>query len=197
MSVRRTWFLLAGLALLASPVVGQERAVVFQVLGGGYNHLANLSSSGPDAHFKTGYALSAAVGVHATKYVAVHGDFTFARAEALGALSFAGDRVDRYFYGAHVELRYPFAGGFSPFVFGGAGAVTIDEQTSGSTPHAFDRFTKAAGMFGAGVSYLIPGAPVEILAEGKALTYKWDTAGFSRQQWDVTYAIGLAYRLPF
>lgn len=197
MSIRRTSLILAGLALLAAPAVAQDRAVVFQVLGGGYNHLANLSSSGADAHFKTGFALGGAVGVHATRYVAIHGDFTFARSEALGAMSFAGDRVDRYFYGGHVELRYPFASGFAPFVFGGAGAVTIDERTSGSVPHAFDRFTKAAGMFGAGVSYLIPGAPVEILAEGKALTYKWVAAGFDRQQWDVTYAIGLAYRLPF
>jgi len=197
MSIRRMVLVLAGVGLLAAPASAQDRAVVFQVLGGGYNHLANLSSSGADAHFKTGFAIGGAAGVHLNQYVAVHADFTFARNQARGALDFAGDNVDRYFYGGHVELRYPVTEAFAPFLFGGAGAVTVNQRTVGAEVAAFNRFTKPAGMFGAGLSYLIPGAPVELLAEGKALTYKWDVAGFNRMQWDVTYSLGFAYRLHF
>jgi Outer membrane protein beta-barrel domain len=197
MSIRRMSLVLAGLALLASPAAAQDRAVVFQVLGGGYNHLANLSASGPEAHFKTGFALGGAVGVHLNQYLAVHADFTFARNQARGALAFAGDNVDRYFYGGHLELRYPVTASLSPFLFGGAGGVTVSQRTTANQTTAFTRFTKPAGMFGAGLSYLIPGAPVELLAEGKALTYKWDAAGFNRMQWDVTYSLGFAYRLHF
>jgi hypothetical protein len=192
----RTLLALGSLALLASPALAQDRAVVFQLLGGGYSHTTNLNRTGSDAHFKTGYNLGAALGVHLTRNVAVHGDFTFASAKGLGAVSFAGDRIDRFFFGGHVELRYPFSNGLAPFVFGGGGAVTVDQR--GSTAlETVDRFTRGAGMFGAGLSYVIPGSPVELLAEGKALAYKWAAAGFNRMQWDVTYSLGFAYRFGF
>jgi len=56
-------------------------------------------------------------------------------------------------------------------------------------------FTKPAAMFGIGIRYLLPRAPVELLIEGKSLVYKWAAGGFSRTQWDVSYSAGLAYRL--
>jgi opacity protein-like surface antigen len=192
----RTLLALGGLALLARPVLGQDRAVVVQVLGGGYSHIANLNQSGPDAHFKVGYNMGAAVGVHVTRNLAFHGDFTFASSKGLGDVDFAGDRISRYFYGAHVELRYPFGNGLAPFVFGGGGAVTVD-QKGPTADDVFGRFTRGAGTFGAGLSYAIPGAPVELLAEGKALTYKWVAAGFDRMQWDLTYSLGFAYRFRY
>jgi hypothetical protein len=147
MSLRHSMLALAGLALLATPAMGQDRAVVVQLLGGGYSHAANLNTSGPAAHFKTGFDLGGALGVQFDKYVAIHGDFTFAQTKALGNVSFVNAKVNRYFVGAHAELRYP--GTVAPFVFGGAGAVVVDQQ--GPDPReGFKHFTRAAGSSAAG-----------------------------------------------
>jgi len=195
MSVRTSILALAGVALLATPGLAQERAVVVQVFGGGYNHLANLNSSGPAADFKTGFSLGGAVGVQLNRYVGVHGDFTFARTVARGDLPFLGAKVNRYFVGAHAEVRYPM-GRVTPFGFAGAGTITVDEK--GTEPDEdFKHFTRLAGMFGGGLSFEVPNTPVEVLAQGKVLTYKWAAAPFSRTQWDFSYSIGLAYRFGF
>lgn len=190
MSYRLAGALAATLAL-AAPLVAQH-AVVLNVNGGGYEHLVNLNNTGaPIADFKPGYNVGGSVGIEITRYVALHGDLTFARAQARGASSFAGIDINRVFYGAHLEARYPLAAGWTPFAFAGGGAVTVS-QANGI---GLATFTKPAGMFGAGVGYLIKGAPVEIFAEGKALVYKWDQMGFDRNQADVTYSLGLAYRI--
>jgi opacity protein-like surface antigen len=182
----------AVVTLLAAAPLASQRALVLNVNGGGYTHLANLNASGaPTADFKPGYNFGTSVGMEFTKYIALHADFTFAHAQARGASSFSGGDIHRYFYGAHLEVRYPFESGWTPFAFAGGGAVTVD-QANGST---LPTFTKPAGMFGAGFGYLIPRSKVELFAEGKSLVYKWDEAGFNKTQADVTYSVGLAYRI--
>ena len=131
-----------------------------------------------------------------SRFVAFHGDFTFAQTKALGAVAFENAKVNRYFVGGHAELRYPM-GSFAPFVFGGAGAVKIDQQGP-ETSEAFNHFTRFATMFGAGLSYDVPNSPLEILAEGKATTYKWAADPFTdRRRWDLSYSLGFAYRFGF
>ncbi len=179
-------------ALVAAAPLAAQQTVVLNVSGGGYNHFANLSSSGaPTADFKPGYNLGTSVGLEVTRYVALHADFTFARTTARGVSSFSGADFNRFFYGAHLELRYPLESGLTPFAFAGGGAVTVDQVNGGTVGN----FTKPAGMFGAGFGYLIPRSKVEIFAEGKSLVYQWDAAGFNKTQADVTYSIGLAYRI--
>jgi opacity protein-like surface antigen len=193
MSYRPVTGALVATLALAAPLAAQ-RAVVLNVNGGGYEHFINLNSAGaPIADFKPGYNLGASAGIELTRYVALHGDFTFARAQARGASAFAGADINRWFYGAHLEARYPLGAGWTPFAFAGGGAVTV-EQANGT---GLATFTNPAGMFGAGLGFLIPGAPVEIFAEGKGLVYKWDEMGFNRTQADVTYSVGLAYRITW
>jgi hypothetical protein len=183
---------LFGVASLAAQEPG--RAVVFQVFGGGANHLRNLNSSGSIADFKTGYNLGGAIGFQVNDYLGLHGDFTYTRNEARGAASFAGAKFDRFFYGAHLEASYPTSSGFAPFAFGGGGAVTVHQ--AGVTTVVTD-FTKPAAMFGAGFRYQFPKSPFELLVEGKSLVYKWEGGGFARTQWDLSYSAGVAYRLGF
>lgn len=180
----------------AASLAAQEsgRAVVFQAYGGGASHLRNLNSGGDVAHFKPGYGFGGAIGVYTNEYFAVHADFTFTRNEARGVASFTGTKVDRYFYGAHLEFSYPTNNRFAPFAFGGGGAVTVHQAGSAAT---LSDFTRPAAMFGAGLRYQFAGAPVELMVEGKSLVYKWNRWGFDRTQWDVSYSAGLAYRLPF
>lgn len=192
MSLARSAAGVIALLIGAAPLAAQ-RTVVLNLNAGGYSHFTNLNASGaPTADFKPGYNLGASVGVELTQWVAVHGDFTFARTEARGTSSIAGNRFNRLFYGAHAELRYPTDIGLTPFAFAGAGAVTVNETNGGTLP----TFTKPAGMLGLGFAVAVPGSRVEVFAEGKSLVYKWDRAGFNKTLWDVTYSVGLAYRLP-
>lgn len=176
----------------AAPLAGQSRSVVVQVLGGGYSHLRNLNATGPVAHWNAGFNVAGAIGYQASKYVSVHVDGAYTKNKALGSATFAGQEFNRYFYGGHLEVRYP-AGAIAPFLFAGGGAMTVDPVAEPATI-GFGRFTKGAAMFGAGLGYSIPRSNVDLLLEGKGVTYKWDRGGLTRNQLDVTYSVGFAYR---
>jgi opacity protein-like surface antigen len=179
------------LAALAVPAAAQQRSLIFSVYGGGADHLADLRSS-PPVWFMPGYNVGASVGLELNRYIAVHTDFTFTRNPTKGSSSFAGADVNRFFYGAHLEARYPLSIGLDPFVFGGAGAVSVDQLGLDQ----FKPFTRPALMYGGGVFYGIPRSRVEVFGEVKGLTYRWNAAGFRRTMFDVTYSVGASYRLP-
>jgi hypothetical protein len=179
-------------ALCATSLAAQDRALIVSVYGGGADHFADLRPS-PPAWFMPGYNVGASVGVQLNQYLAVHGDFTFTRNPTRGAATFAGNDVNRFFYGAHVEGRYPFANGLAPFLFVGGGAVSVDQLGI----DRFEPFTRPALMYGGGLFYAIPRTHLEAFGELKGLTYRWNTAGFQRTMFDVTFSGGLSYRLPF
>lgn len=178
-------------AALAVPAGAQQRSLIFSVYGGGADHLADLRSS-PPVWFMPGYDLGASVGLELSRHVAVHGDFTYTRNPTRGSSSFAGADVNRFYYGVHVEGRYPLSIGLDPFVFGGVGAVSVDQLGLDT----FKPFTRPALMYGGGLFYPIPRSRVGVFGEVKGLTYRWNTAGFQRTMFDVTYSVGASYRLP-
>ena len=184
------------LALFATSAAAQDRGLTFHVLGGGYSHTRNLSTSGPEAHFKAGYMMAAGLGYQFNKFLIVQGDFTFARTKGLGDVNFAGELVNRFYLAGRVDLRYPLTGGFVPYVFGGGGRVHVDQQGIESQED-FEHFHKFAGIFGAGLTYEIPRTHAMLMAEGKALTYKWVAAPYNRNQLDLTYSLGFGYRFGF
>jgi opacity protein-like surface antigen len=191
MSLNR--FVAAIAVLVGAAPLAAQRAMIFNLNGGGYNHFVNLNTSGtPTADFKPGYNFGASIGVQLNDYVGLHGDFTFAHAQARGTSLFTGGDIHRLFYGAHLELRYPFASGVTPFAFAGAGAVTVREAHN----IQFPSFTRPAGMMGLGIGLNMPRSDFGLFAEGKTLVYRWDRVGFDKTMWDVTYSVGLSYRLP-
>ena len=184
----------AAILFLATPLAGQtfRRDLVVNLYAGGADHLADLAPSGPQASFSPGYSFGASVGLQLTERFAIHSDFTFTRNPAWGASPFSGQDVNRFFYGAHVEYRYPLSIGLAPYGFAGLGAVSIDQL-------GFDTFrptTRPAVMYGAGVFYPIPRSRIEVFGEVKGLTYRWNMAGFHRTMFDVAYTAGASYRLP-
>lgn len=191
----KLWFRIAAIAAvvaaLAVPASAQQRSLIFSIYGGGADHLADLRSS-PPVWFMPGYDVGASVGLQLNEFWAVHGDFTFTRNPTRGSSAFAGADVNRFYYGAHVEGRYPLSIGLAPFVFGGVGAVSVDQLGLDQ----FDPFTKPALMYGGGLFYPIPRSRIEVFGEVKGLTYRWDAAGFRRTMFDVTYSVGASYRLP-
>lgn len=190
-SVTRFAGLAAALVLATSPLAAQERALILSMYGGGADHLADLHSS-PPAWFMPGYSVGASVGVQLTRNLAVHGDFTYTRNPVEGTGPMAGQDVNRFFYGVHAEFRYPMGGGVAPFLFAGAGAVSIDQLGL----DAFSPTTRPAVMYGGGVFYAVPRTRVDVFGEVKGLTYNWNMAGFHRNMVDVTFAAGVSYQIP-
>ena len=189
---------------LATPVVAQDRGIVqdravfFSARGGGFNGLSNLTDAGSEADFKkVGFNVGGGVGVQVNRYVAVRGDFTFARNELRNNQVATGAKLNRYFYDAALQLQYPTASGIMPYIFAGGGGVTLDEVNF-STPSK----TKGAGTFGLGFNYRIPNSPLALFAEGKSWVYKLNgmggpLTGIDKTQFDVAWSGGASYQLPF
>jgi opacity protein-like surface antigen len=187
---------LLGLAVV-EPAAAQEKAVGITVRGGGFNGLRSLNDAGTADFEKVGYNLGGTVGVDLHRYVGVRGDFTYARNELQQNDVATGSELNRFFYDAAVQLQYPIASGLQPYVFVGAGAVTLHPVGTSDS----DR-TKPAGTAGLGVNYAIPGTNLGFLLEGKSWVYELselggDLSSFDRTQFDVTWSAGLSYRIPF
>jgi hypothetical protein len=178
------------LAVAAVPLAAQQRDLIVSVYGGGADHLADFQSN-PSVWLMPGHNFGGSIGLQLNKHVAVRGDFTYARNPSRGNALFAGSDIIHYYYGVQVEGRYPL-GSFAPFAFIGAGGVSVDQDGVDQ----FEPFTKPAAMLGGGISYAIPGTPLEAFGQVKGISYKWDRAGFNRQLFDVTYSLGASYRIP-
>ncbi len=194
-------FFTAGAALLALAAAPQLRAqdnqgdgpaIVVYGAGGGFSSLAHLDSA-DTTNFKTGFNVGGGVGYQFSKYVALRGNFTFARAEAqsnVSSIAITGTKFNRFLYDADLQFRYPLQGGVAPYVFVGGGAITVKHDITPDEPN----FTKGAGKFGLGLSYQIPRSNVGLYAEGTTWVYKWDHYGFNKTQFDTTWSGGLSYR---
>ncbi len=184
--------LLAPAALAAQSAAGQRNVVLF-ANGGGNSAVTDLNDAGT-ASLSTGWTAGGGVGVQVNPYVAVRGTFDFARAEGDGAANaFNGQQFNQYFYGGDVQLRYPTASGFAPYLLLGAGAVTVDNADDA----AFDSFTKFAGKGGIGVEYALPRSNVGLFAQAASYVYQFDRNGFDKTQADLLWTAGLSYRLAY
>lgn len=184
----------AALLLAAAPALSlaaQQREIIVTVYGGGADHLADLQKS-PPAWFMPGYSVGASIGMQLTHSIGVYGDFTYTRnpvERAAPTVGFGDTDVNRFFYGAHAKFRYPL-NRWTPYVFLGAGAVSIDQLGLDS----FRPTTRAAVMYGGGLLFALPRTRLALVGEIKGLTYNWNMAGFDRNMVDVTYSMGLNYR---
>jgi hypothetical protein len=181
-------------AALSAQTTSQQRNVILFANGGGASPVTDLNDAGT-ASLKTGWAAGGGVGVQINPYVAVRGTFDLTRTEgegsAAGALNSAN--LDHYFYGGDVQLRYPTASGFAPYLLLGAGAVTIDNPDDDT----FDSFTKFAGKGGLGVEYVFAQNNLGLFAQATSYLYDYDRTGFDKTQADLLWTAGLSYRLPF
>jgi hypothetical protein len=185
--------LLAPATLPAQSTVGRPNFVVF-ANGGGTSSLTDLNEPGT-ASLKTGWTAGGGVGLQVNPYLAVRGTFDFAQAEAegSGAGSLNGQKLNQYFYGGDVQLRYPTRSGLAPYLLLGAGAVTVDNADLAS----FESFTKFAGKGGLGLEYLLPQNNLGLFAQANSYIYDYDRNGFDKTQVDVLWTAGLTYRFSY
>jgi hypothetical protein len=178
------------LAIAAAPLEAQQRDLVIGIYGGGADHLADLQSN-PSVWLMPGYSFGGSVGLQLSRHFAVHAAFTYARTPSEGHALFAGSDIVHYYSGVHLEGRYPL-GALAPYAFVGVGGAAVDQQGLDQ----FDPFSKPAAMLGGGLAWQIPGSPFEALGQVQGISYKWNAAGFDRQLFDVTYSLGIRYRVP-
>ena len=172
-----------------------DSGVVLRVQGGGYSPLAHLDEF-EEVDFKSGYNVGGGLAYQFSRYFALRGNFTWARAEArdngAGTLApIAGVEFDRFLYDADLQFRYPFRSGVAPYVFVGGGAVTVKERDTQIADE--DSFTKGAGKFGLGINYQIPRSRASLYVEGATWAYKWDRYGYDKTQFDVGWSGGISY----
>lgn len=184
-------------AAVSSPAAGQDRAITLSARSGGFNALTDLDAAGSRSFGSTGYSVGGGVGVQLHRYVAVRADLTYARSEYRLNDAGTGNNLNRFFYDAAVQLQYPTSLGLMPYVYAGAGAVTLHQVgTSGQDK------TRVTGAFGLGLNYTIPRSGLGLFAEGRSWLYKpSDASGIladvDQTQYEVTWAGGVSYRLPF
>ncbi len=181
---------LGALTPVAASAADEDSGVFVYAQGGGYSPVQDLNDPGT-AQFKTGFVAGGGLGYRFNRYVALRGNFNFARTEA-DARTFVidGTKFNRFLYDADVQLRYPSDGGLAPYLFAGGGAVTVKQDID----NAPDSFTKGAGKFGVGLSYDFPKSGASVFAEGTGWVYKWDRFGFDKTQVDIAWTAGVAYR---
>lgn len=184
-------------AVLAAPALAQDHAVWFAAKSGGFNAVTNLDDAGTTNFKRAGYNVGGAVGVDLLRYVAIRADFSFARNQLRSNTVPTGDKLNRFFYDAAVQLQYPTSVGLEPYLFAGGGAVTLHEVgTTGQNT------TKPTGTAGLGVNYTVPGTGLGLFAEGQGWIYKAKDlngflAGYDKTQVEVEWGGGVSYRLPF
>jgi hypothetical protein len=167
-------------------------SLIYFANAGRSSALAGLNDAGTTS-LQTGWSAGGGIGVQLSRFLAVRGGFDFARTEIGGGAAepLNGQRLNRYFYGGDVQLRYPTASGFAPYLLLGAGAVTIDAKDDGD----FESFTRFAGKGGAGIEYRLHQS-VSLFAQGTTYVYDYAHGGFDRTQWDLLWTVGLSYRMP-
>ncbi len=184
-------------AVLAGTGAAQDRAVWFMAKSGGFNGVTSLNDAGTADLKKVGYNLGGAVAVQLHRYVALRGNFSFGRNELQANGGATGDRLNRFFYDAVIQVQYPTRIGLMPYVFAGGGAVTLHPVgTSGLNT------TKGTGTFGLGVNYALPRTGLGFFLEGQGWVYqakdlKGFLAGYDKTQVEMSWSGGVSYRAPF
>ena len=171
-------------------LAGQDGMFVFGH-GGGYSSTSDLNNTGT-ADFDTGFTVGGGLGWELSKNLGVRADLTFARSDLDddAGLGLRNDEINRYYYGADLQLRIPIAS-FAPYIFGGAGGVTLDpSNTEGS-----DSFTRFAGRFGLGVSYEVAKSGLSLFSQGSGWVYDFDQGSLDGTQFDIGWTAGISLRL--
>ena len=193
------------IASAQEPGRDETSSVTFRLQGGGFSAIRELDQS-EQVDFERGWSVGTGLGYQINRCLALRGNVAFARATLRdrrspgtlqGQPGMNGLEYNRVFYDADLQLRYPSESGFSPYIFAGGGAITVDQDRDGNLfdgDPGRDHFTKGAGKVGLGVNYRIANSPVELYAEGTGWIYNWDRNGFDRTQFDTTWDGGIAFR---
>jgi len=181
---------LAAIAIAPAALHAQNRSpladrVTVSAAFGGLSGAANLNDAGT-ADWRLGWAGSLDASYWILPRVALRVGGTWAQ-DSLRSGAIAGrGKFNKFAYDADIVLRYPLTTGAStvtPYILGGAGAISVHQLASDST------WTKFAGNFGGGIEYRF--GRLGVRAEGRDYVYKFDRYGFDKTQHDIAWQGGV------
>jgi hypothetical protein len=152
---------------------------------GGLSGAAHLNPAG-SADWRLGWIGSVDGTVWLQRHVGVRASGSWAQDSLRGATLPGRGKFNKFTYDADLVLRYPLEAGsatVTPYVLGGAGAISVHQLGADST------WSKFAGNFGAGLEYSF--GRVGIRAEGRDFVYKFDRFGFDKTQHDIAWQGGV------
>jgi hypothetical protein len=183
-------------AALAGEASAQDQAIGFKIRGGSMHGISHLNDAHTADLQQRGGNVGAGIQLDVSKYVAFRGDVDFNRNELKVNEIDTGNDLSRLFYDASIQIQYPVKN-FTPYIFVGAGAVTLHPVGTNDADQ-----TKFAGTGGLGVSYTVPGTQLALGLEGKSWLYQLEGLGgfmngYDKMQYDATWNAAISYRIPF
>ena len=183
-------------SVLTSEVSAQDKAVSLQLRGGSFHGISHLNDAHTANLQKRGFNAGAGVNVEFSKYFAVRGDVNLARNELELNNVETGRDLSRMFYDASLQFQYPINESLKPYIFVGAGAVTLHPTGTEDADK-----TTFAGTGGLGITYTVPGTGLGIGVEGKSWLYQFKDVGgqfaaYDKMQFDATWGATISYRIP-
>lgn len=174
--------------LVGAPAHAADGRWAIAASGGG---LSDPGGSGPE--FATGFNVGGSIERRLGERLGLRARFGFARAEGRGA-GIGGSDFERVAYGADLRLRLRRGERAVPYLFGGAGVVTLSQRIPVRDGTFRSNFTKPEGRLGAGLSHELA-AGVALFAEAAGALYSFDRFGFQDEtQLDLAWSAGLSYR---
>lgn len=121
---------------------------------------------------------------------AIRGDVGYAMSsgEESGPISESVD-LDRAYYSASAEFRFPTGLGLAPYVFAGGGLVNLRRKAQS---YNFD-LTESGAVLGAGIAYALGNTRLTAFAQLTEWIYSRTSAGGTH--FDTSFGVGLGYRI--
>src|SRR6266699_5384771 len=149
---------------------------------GGLSGAANLNTDGT-VDWRLGWIASIDGTVWLRRHVGIRASGSWAQDSIRGAALTGRGKFNKFNYNADLVLKYPISATLTPYLLGGAGAISVHQLGADST------WSKFAGNFGAGLEYSF--GRVGVRAEGRDFVYTFDRYGFDKTQHDVAWQGGL------
>jgi len=179
-------------ALPVSPLAAQEVNPIAISLYGGYATDPGGFDVFRNSSFDGGVSYGGSLGFRLAPNVGVRGDIAVAKSSGreTGAVN-ESVTFDRNYYGVAVEGRFPLAV-VTPYILVGGGMVSVDRRAPSLTYY----FSEMAGRAGAGLSFQLPGFPVEAFTEANQWIYERMTTGEGLQM-DTILSVGITFSPRF
>jgi hypothetical protein len=144
------------------------------------------------ANLKGGLAFGGGVGMQVNPNLGFRLTLDVSPTEGEGATSpYLGQAINRFFYGADMQVRHVTERGIAPFFAVGIGGVTVTNPDDDE----FESFTTFAGKGGFGIEYLPKTGKLSYFGQGTAYLYEYNEDVYERWQTDMIFTLGLKYRL--
>jgi hypothetical protein len=144
------------------------------------------------ANLKGGFAGGAGVGMQINPNLGFRLSLDVSPTTGEGLTSrYYEEAVNRFFYGADMQVRHVTERGIAPFFALGIGAVTVTNPDADD----FDSFTGFAGKGAFGLEYLPKTGKLSYFGQGSAYPYEFNESVYERWQTDMLWTVGLKYRL--